>query len=104
VQQVAITGDPTGGTYTLTFDGQTTAGIPYNTSAAGVQAALEGLSNVDPGDVACVGGPHPGTPITVTFTGQHAGTDVTELTGDATGLTGGTTPDVVITTTTPGGQ
>ncbi|MEU0220047.1 hypothetical protein ABZ281_35455, partial [Streptomyces sp. NPDC006265] len=29
VQQVAITGDPTGGTYTLTFDGQTTAGIPY---------------------------------------------------------------------------
>ena len=100
---MAITGDPDGGTYTLTFEGQTTAGIPYNTSAAGVQAALEGLSNVDPGDVACAGGPHPGTPVTATFTGQYAGTDVAEMTGDATGLTGGTAPAVVVTTTTAGG-
>ncbi|MDX2863304.1 hypothetical protein PV338_45035, partial [Streptomyces scabiei] len=33
VQSVAITGDPTGGTYTLTYSGQTTAGIAYNATA-----------------------------------------------------------------------
>ncbi len=33
---------PSGGSFTLTFDGQTTALIAYNASAAAVQAALEG--------------------------------------------------------------
>ncbi|MFJ8049309.1 hypothetical protein [Streptomyces luteogriseus] len=102
-QQVAITGGPTGGTYTLTFDGQTTAGIPYNASAGTVQSALEALSNVTDGDVTCTGGPHPGTPVDVTFGGQYDGEDVPQMTGDATGLTGGTSPAVNVTTTTAGG-
>ncbi|MFF9894975.1 hypothetical protein [Streptomyces longispororuber] len=103
VQSVAITGGPTGGTYTLTLSGQTTSGIAYNATASAVQAALEALSNVEVGDVACAGGPHPGTPVTVTFTGQYAGTDTPAMTGSAAGLTGGTSPAVVVTTTTPGG-
>ncbi|WP_093803893.1 hypothetical protein [Streptomyces sp. Wb2n-11] len=103
VQSVAITGSPTGGTYTLTFDTQTTAGIAYNATAAAVQSALEALSNITPGDVVCAGGPHPGTPVTVTFGGQYDGLNVTEMTGSAAGLTGGTTPAVTVTTTTPGG-
>ena len=41
----------TGGTFTLTFDGQTTAPIAYNATNAVTQAALEALSNIDPGDV-----------------------------------------------------
>ncbi|WP_247691241.1 hypothetical protein [Streptomyces sp. B15] len=103
VQTVAITGAPTGGTYTLTFLGQTTAAISFDATASALQTALEGLSNVEPGDVACTGGPHPDTSIAVTFAGQYAATDVAQMTGDATGLTGGTTPDVTVTTTTPGG-
>ncbi|WP_329126020.1 hypothetical protein [Streptomyces sp. NBC_01353] len=102
VQTVTITGSPTGGTYTLTFSGQTTAAIAYNAAASAVQSALEALSNIDSGDVVCAGGPHPGTPVTVTFGGQYDGANVAEMT--ATGsLTGGTTPAVAVTTTTPGG-
>ncbi|MEL3944877.1 hypothetical protein [Streptomyces sp. LNU-CPARS28] len=103
VQSVAITGSPTGGTYTLTFAGQTTAGIAYDATASAVQSALEALSNVEVGDVVCAGGPHPGTPVTVTFLGQYAGTDVAQMTASAAGLTGGTSPAVNVTTTTPGG-
>jgi hypothetical protein len=103
VQQVAITGGPTGGTYTLTYSGQTTAGIAYNAAAADVQSALEALSNIAVGDVVCAGGPHPGTPVTVTFQGLLAETDVAQMTASAAGLTGGTSPAVNVTTTTPGG-
>lgn len=103
VQTVAVTGSPTGGTYTLTFDTQTTGTIAFNAAAADVQTALEALSNIDPGDIVCAGGPHPDTDITVTFGGQYAGTDVPLMTADGTGLTGGTTPDVTVTETTPGG-
>jgi len=103
VQTVTITGTPTGGTYTLTFDTQTTAGIAFDATASAVQSALEALSNIDPGDVVCAGGPHPDTAITVTFGGQYDGQDVEQMTADDSSLTGGTTPEVTVTTTTPGG-
>lgn len=102
VQTVTITGTPTGGTYTLTFSGQTTSPIAYNATASAVQAALEALSNISAGDVVCAGGPHPGTPVTVTFGGNYDGSNVPQMT--ATGsFTGGTSPAVTVTTTTPGG-
>lgn len=103
VQQVAITGSPTGGTFPLTHDAQTTAAIAYNAAASAVQSALEALSNIGVGDVACAGGPLPGTPVTVTFQGALGGTDVTLMTTSSAGLTGGTSPAVAVTTTTPGG-
>jgi hypothetical protein len=102
VQTVTITGTPTGGTFTLTFDGQTTSTIAYNAIASAVQSALVALSNISTGDVTVGGGPGPGTPWTVTFTGQYASTDVPQMTASGTGLTGGTTPAVAVTTTTPG--
>ncbi|MGH3926768.1 MAG: hypothetical protein ACRDTT_28550, partial [Pseudonocardiaceae bacterium] len=104
VQTVTITGSPTGGTYTLTFGGQTTAGIAWNATSAAVRSALEALSNIAPGDVVTAGGPHPGADVAVTFGGAYAGTDVAQMTASAAGLTGGTTPAVVVTTTTPGGS
>ena len=103
VQRITITGSPTGGTFTLTFNAQTTAGIAYNATASAVQSALEALSNINPGDVVVGGGPLPGSFVTVTFAGQYAGTDVTQMTANSAGLTGGTTPTVTITTTTSGG-
>lgn len=103
VQTVTITGSPTGGTFTLTFDGQTTAGIAYNAAAAAVQSALEALSNIGVGDVSVAGGPGPGTAWTVTFTGQYAGTDVAVMTTSGAGLTGGSSPASAVTTSTAGG-
>ena len=55
-QTVRVT-NATGGTFTLTFNGQTTAPIAYNATAAQIQAALEALSNIAAGDILVTGGP-----------------------------------------------
>lgn len=85
IQQIAIV-SATGGTFTLTFSGQTTAGIAYNASAAAIQTALEALSNINPGDVVVTG-----TPFTwqVQFTGQYTNTNVAQMTANGASLTGG---------------
>ena len=103
VQAVTITGTPTGGTYTLTYSGQTTAAIPYNATAAQVRIALEALSNIGAGNVTTSGGPHPGTAVNVTFTGALANTNVAQMTASSASLTGGTSPTVTVTTSTAGG-
>src|SRR5260221_9627412 len=69
IQQVAITGSPTGGTFTLTFGGQTTAAIQWNDTAATVQTRLAALSSIGAGNVGVTGGPGPGTPWVVEFKG-----------------------------------
>ncbi len=102
-QTVTITGTPTGGTWTLTFDGATTSTIAYNATAAAVRSAIEQLPNVSPGDVVVSGGPGPGTPYVVAFGGQYTGTDVPAMTASGAGLTGGTSPAVGVGTTTAGG-
>ena len=101
VQTVTITGTPTGGTFTLTYAGQTTAPIAYNATATAVQTALRALSNLGNADVTCAGGPFPGTPVTATFGGDLADTDVAQMTASGS-FTGGTSPTITVTTTTPG--
>lgn len=100
VQLVTITGTPAGGTFTLTFDGLTTAPIAYNATAAAVQSALLALANLALGDVVVTGSA--GGPYTLTFGGDFTEDDVATLTASALGLTGGTTPAVAVTTPTPG--
>jgi hypothetical protein len=102
VQTLTVTGAPTGGTFTLSFDGATTAAIAYNAAAATVQAALLALPSIGAGEVTVTGGA--GGPWTVTFLGGLAGTNVAAITTDATSLTGGTTPNVTVTGTTAGGS
>lgn len=97
VQTVGL-GAASAGTITITFDGQTTTALAFNASNAAVLAALESLSNINPGDITVTGGPLPGV-ITLTFTGALAGTNVPEVTVTPTGLTGGT---VAVNTTTQG--
>lgn len=99
VQTVTITGTPTGGSYTLTLAGQTTASIAYNAAAAVVQTAISALSNVGAGNVTVTGGPGPGTPWVATFAASLG--NVAQMTATAS-LTGGTSPAVAVTTTTPG--
>lgn len=101
VQTATVTGSPTGGTFTLTYSGQTTTAIAYNASAAAVQSALAALSNISDNDVSVAGSA--GGPYTITFKGVLAGTDVAALTASGAGLTGGSTPSVTIATTTAGG-
>lgn len=104
IQSVAITGTPNGGSFTLTLNGQTTAAIPYNATAAQVEAALLALNNIDPGDVQCAGGPLPGAAVTVTFRKQLGGKNITQMTADGTLLTGGTLPAASVSTSTGGVQ
>ena len=99
-QQTVALGAATAGTIAITFDGATTAAIAFNATAAQVQAALEGLPNVNPGDVAVSGGPLPGT-ITLAFGGRYLGQNVPEVAVAPTGLTGGT---VTVATTVQGGS
>src|SRR4051794_41771891 len=61
-QTITVTGTPTGGTFTLTYGGATTANIAYNAAAAAGPAALEAPPNTGAGDVAAARGPPPGTP------------------------------------------
>lgn len=101
-QTVTITGVPTGGTFTLTYKGATTTNIAYNATNTAVQTALASLSTIGSGNVTVTGGPGPGTPYVATFVGTLAAQDVPVMTASAAGLTGGTTPAVAVTTTTPG--
>lgn len=104
VQSVTVTGVPTGGTFTLTYAGQTTAAIAYNAPATGtnsVQAALAALSNIisvaNVGVTGSAGGPY-----TVTFKGSLGGQNIAQMTASGTSLTGGTTPGVTVATVTAG--
>ena len=94
-QTIAVA-NATGGTFTLTFDGQTTAPIAFPLDNAAIESALEALSNID--DVAVTG---TGT-RTVNFRGSLSETDVPQMTADGSGLTG-TTPTVTIATSAAGG-
>ena len=98
VQTFALYGTPTGGTFTLTYDGQTTAAIAYNAANATIDTELEALSNIGAGDIAIGGGPLPGTAVTVTFGNALAATNVPEMTINGASLTGGA---ITITMSTP---
>jgi hypothetical protein len=72
----------------------TTAPIPYNATAAEVQAALEGVASVGAGNVEVSGGPgnhNAEHPYTVSFEGALAGTDVALLEPNSGALAGNAT-------------
>lgn len=99
-QRATVTGGPTGGTFTLTYSGQTTAAIPFNANAATVQGALNALSNIRTGDVSVTGAN--GGPYDVKFMSALGGQDVAAMTASGASLTGGTTPGVTISTVQAG--
>ncbi|MEU9515921.1 hypothetical protein [Micromonospora sp. NPDC048169] len=76
---VTIGGTPSGGTFTLTFGGQTTSGIAYNAAPSAVQSALVALSSIGSGNATVSGSA--GGPYSVTI--SAAGT----LTGSGASLT-----------------
>jgi len=84
---VVTLGSPSSGTFTLTYNGVTTAGIQFNATAATVQTTLTGLSTVGSGNATVTGAA--GGPYTVSFLNALLN-DGNALTGSGTGLTGGT--------------
>src|SRR5271157_1695447 len=105
VQSIALTGSPTGGTFTLTIAVPftvSTVTLPYSATAATVQAALGpyvgGINNIT-----VTGGPLPDTALTITFQNGDGGQAISDLVGNGSGLTGGTSPGVLVETTVAGG-
>lgn len=92
-----ITSDATGGTFTLSYRGATTAGLAYNVSTANMQTALQGLSTIGSGNATVSG--TAGTSYVITFASGLAATDVEPITLDGSSLTGG---DAAIVVTTEG--
>jgi hypothetical protein len=99
IQRIAISGNPDGGTFTLTYAGQTTAGIAWNASASTIATALIALSNIDA--MTGTGGPMPNATASMEFGGSLASTDVAEMTINVGSLTK-TAPSVTVATTTQG--
>ena len=98
ITQTVASGLPTGGTFTLTFGGQTTSGIAYNASAATIQAALTGLSSIGSGN-ASVSGVFPN--FSVTFISALGALPQPLITSNAGSLT--PTSQIYIATAQPGG-
>lgn len=82
-----------GGTFTLTFKGQTTTALAWNATAATVSAAVIALSNVNTGDVTDNGGGFGGDPDSISLDWEYDGAygglpihnDLTANTGSLTG-------------------
>lgn len=99
LQQLSASGVVTGGTFTITFNSETTAAIAYNATAADIQTAIENLTTPDVGDIyvypAAQASPDAPTstlnriPMIVEFRGQYAGTNVSAMTTNSGSITGG---------------
>lgn len=101
IETLSATGTVTGGTFTLTYNAQTTATLPWNATAAQVQSALMALSTIGDNDVIVTGGPWPATALVISFIGTLSGTLASApLTGTFTGLTGTTPGGAIVRTQT----
>jgi hypothetical protein len=102
VWTLSIAGNPTGGTFTLSFAGQSTAALPFNATSAQVQTALQALAAIGPGNVTCAGGAAPSTNVTITFAGTLGFQTQSPISIGANNLTGGTSPAATLAHTVTG--
>lgn len=84
--ELEVTGSPTGGTYVLYVNGTPTAPIAHNAVHTAIATAINGIQGVTGVTATSVAGP----PIGLTFSGKAS------LSVDFGGLSGGTTPTVVV--------
>jgi hypothetical protein len=85
IQEVRLEGAPSGGTFTLSFAGQTTTALSVDAREVDVRHALEALSSIGKGNVTVSG--NAGGPYRVEFIGAHAGVAEPLLTADGSQLT-----------------
>jgi hypothetical protein len=104
IQTITETGgNVTGGTYTITFDGETTDPLDFNDPLTNgdnpttgtpddIAEALGRLPNLEYFDIKLGGGPLPDTPLTLEFVGAEVyASDQPQITVDSSALTGGGT-------------
>lgn len=102
LQRITFSNNSTGGTFTLTYSGQTTGNITLNpadsaATALAIESALEALSNIQVGDVTVTA--VDGVTYDVSFAnGRFHGVDVEQMTLNFSGLTGGNATVAVATT------
>lgn len=93
---VKLTITATGGTFTVTVDGEATAALAFNVTAAELKTALEGLSNINAGDITVTGGPGATAAFIITFVdGPYADDPAPVITASGAELTGGAKTAVV---------
>jgi len=85
-QTVLVVAD--GGTFPLTFEGQTVTGIAWNATAAAIKTALATLSNLDAAEIVTTGGPVNSVAVNIEFKGRWAGHNVDLMTSSTASLTG----------------
>src|SRR4051794_3993430 len=100
-QQTVRVTNATAGTFTLTFNGQTTDALPYNATAAQVDTALEALSNVGANNIQTSGGPVNTANVNVFFRRTLQQSNQNQIT--ATSSLTGTTPTLTTATAQEGG-
>src|SRR3954447_20495441 len=102
-QQTVRATNATGGTFTLTWKGQTTAPIAYNATRDQIDAALEALPNIGANNIQTSGGPVNTANVNVFFRRALAGKDQPLMTVNGAGLTGtGATATAAMATATNG--
>jgi len=85
--------------------GGSAPGVSVTTLTQGITSvrdALEALTTIGAGNLVVTGGPAPNTAITIEFAGAFTGANVPPITGDGSGLTGGSSPSVAVSTTVTG--
>lgn len=108
-QMLALAVSATAGSFKLTFGAQSTADLPFNASAAALQAALEALPSIGAGNISVSGGPGNAAgskPYGIAFKGALGGQANGAVTaGDgAAALSGGAASEALrVTTINPGG-
>lgn len=95
-QRITLTGVPTGGTFTLTFGGQTTSALAWNASVSAVQTALRALSSIGGGNVNVTSD----NGYLVEFVGTMAAANQPLITGNGSSLTGGSAQSITVSTVT----
>lgn len=83
-------GTVSGGTLTITVEGETTATIAYDAAPAAVKSALEALGGVEVGDVAVSGTTIDADDVVIEFKGNFAARAV-DISVDDSSITGGGT-------------
>lgn len=102
VQKLTTTNKATGGTFTLTYDGHTTAAIAYDATTAQIQAALEALPNVSAGDITVSGDKLTVNGGVTTFTFLNTLGDVSLISINPSGLTPSANSNYIMTEQTKG--
>jgi hypothetical protein len=98
VQSLSVPGSVTGGTYTLTYNGKTTAPLAFNATAAQVQSALVALSSIGGSFGNNVNVSGAASPYAITFVNELGDTPVPAISADSSNLTGGSATVSPVTT------